>query len=68
MFEILTEAAKLAQKRGNYQLAYDSVNNQIQVLDRRSGEINFIINSDDDKMLSSTFIFFGLKNHVQVNA
>ena len=68
MFEILAEAAKLGERKGIYILAFDSRNNHIQVLDRRTGEINFIINSDDEQMISSTSIYFGLKNRVIVNA
>jgi hypothetical protein len=61
MYSKLVEASKLQISKGAYQLAYDEQNNYVQVLERRSGQVNYEVCSDQDEMLVATIIYFGLR-------
>ena len=61
MFRKLIEASKLELKKGIYQLSYDQTNNTVKVSDRRSGELNYTVKSENDNMLLATIIYFGLR-------
>lgn len=62
MFEKLIAASKLEIQKGMYKLTYDAANQKVLVIDRRTGELNYIVSSEQDKMLYSTIIYFGLQN------
>ena len=61
MYKKLIEAAKLDLKKGIYQLSYDEKNNSVKVCDRRTGELNYTVKSENDNMLLATIIYFGLR-------
>jgi hypothetical protein len=61
MYKKLTEAAKLELKKGIYQLSFDEQNNRVNVIDRRTGELNYVVKGDNDNMLLATIIYFGLR-------
>jgi hypothetical protein len=62
MFRKLIEASKLELKKGIYELSYDEKNNVVKVLDRRTGQLNYVVKSENDNMLLATIIYFGIRN------
>ena len=61
MYKKLIEAAKLDLKKGIYQLSFDEKSNIVKVSDRRTGELNYTVKSENDNMLLATIIYFGLR-------
>ncbi|MEJ5265000.1 MAG: hypothetical protein WHT29_06765 [Bacteroidales bacterium] len=61
MFQELIEASKLNITKGAYQLRYDEKNHAVQVVDKRHGIVNYVVEGEDDEMLSATYIYFGIK-------
>jgi hypothetical protein len=61
MYTKLVEASKLQISKGAYQLSYDENNNFVQVLERRSGQVNYEVCGEQDEMLIATIIYFGLR-------
>ncbi len=62
MFKELVEASKLEITKGAYKLRYDEKNNTVQVLDKRQGIVNYVVEGENDEMLTATYIYFGIKN------
>jgi|DewCreStandDraft_4_1066084.scaffolds.fasta_scaffold357627_1 hypothetical protein len=62
MFKELIEASKLNISKGAYQLRYNEKNHAVEVIDRRHGIVNYVVEGEDDEMLSATYIYFGIKN------
>ena len=62
MFTKLIEASKLQISKGSYQLAYNESNNTVEVTDRRSGKVNYVVTGESDPMLVATIVYFGLKS------
>ncbi len=60
MYLLLVEAAKMSMTKGGFRLSYNFETDEVQVLDKRSGDLNYIINGENDPMLSSTLTYFGL--------
>ena len=67
MFGQLKEAAMQKVKKGAYQLDYDNENDVVNVIDNKKGKINYSVSIDDDEMLSSTAIYFGIGKSVSKN-
>jgi hypothetical protein len=61
MYTKLVEASKLQISKGAYQLSYDENHKLVQVLQRKSGEVNYEVSSEQDEMLIATIIYFGLR-------
>jgi hypothetical protein len=61
MFRELVEASKLNITKGAYQLRYDEKNHVVQVVDKRTGFVNYIVEGEEDEMLSATYIYFGVR-------
>lgn len=62
MFTTLIEASKREIKRGAYKLAFDEQEKIVKVLYSKSGQLSYIISGENDEMLFSTIIYFGLRN------
>lgn len=67
MFGQLKEAAILSVKKGAYQLAYDKETDVVNVIDNKKGKINYSVSSDDNEMLESTIIYFGIGKTLATN-
>ena len=67
MFGQLKEAAKQNVKKGVYQLAYDNETDVVNVIDNKKGKINYSVSLDDDEMLASTIVYFGIGKTVTVS-
>ena len=64
MFGDLKEAAKLNLKKGAFQLEYDNVADVVNVIDNKKGKINYSVSLEDDEMLASTLVYFGIGKNV----
>ncbi len=62
MFAELLEASKMKLTKGIYQLLYDETTNTVQVVDKRNGIVNYVVEGENDEMLSATYIYFGIRN------
>lgn len=63
MYEILVEASKRQIARGAYQLSFDERNKNVMVLNKKSGELSYVVSGEEDEMFISTINYFGLKNN-----
>ncbi|MCX7986001.1 MAG: hypothetical protein N2662_03585 [Bacteroidales bacterium] len=62
MFQELIQASKLSISKGAYQLRYDEKSHTVQVIDKRHGIVNYVVEGEDDEMLTATYIYFGIKH------
>ena len=67
MFGQLKEAAILNVKKGAYQLTYDTETDVVNVIDNKKGKINYSVSADDDEMLESTMVYFGIGKNIVAN-
>jgi hypothetical protein len=62
MFKKLIEASKQQIIKGAYKLSFDERNEYVMVLNKKSGELSYVITGENDEMFISTLNYFGLKN------
>lgn len=62
MYEKLVEASKRQIAKGSYKLSFDEKNESVMVLNKRSGELSYVVSGEKDEMFVATINYFGLKN------
>jgi hypothetical protein len=67
MFGQLKEAAIQNVKKGAYQLVYDNTTDVVNVVDNKKGKVNYSVSLEDDEMLESTMVYFGIAKKVIAN-